>query len=382
MAEDDSDRTEPATGRRISEARNRGHVPTSRELQTFAALLAAVAGLRLFGPRVMNALHDMMLSTLSFDSSRLGDGHALLELLYQESLRLLIAIAPLLAVFAVAAVIGPFLLHGWLFTSTTLAPDLSRLNPLNGLRRMFSLSSFVELGKALLKAILIGGPAIWVLWRNKEMMVAMVRADLSGALDSSWDLLLRVLFYGMLGALVIAAIDVPFQLWQYYKSLRMSKQEIRDEMKEAEGDPQIKARIRSMQREAARRRMMAAVPKADVIVTNPTHYAVALEYHAGMTAPKVSAKGMGAVAERIMELARENNVPILRTPPFARALYRHAELDQEIPAALYTAAAEVLAYVYQLKLHRTQGAPMPTEPGELPVPADLVPPEQPDIARP
>ena len=192
--------------------------------------------------------------------------------------------------------------------------------------------------------------------------------------------LLNWSFLAIVGAmLVIVAADVPFQLWQYYDKLKMSKEEIKQEAKEMEGDPHIKARIRSFQREAARRRMMSAVPKADVIVTNPTHFSVALSYKSGMRAPKLVAKGAGEVALKIRELGAEHGVPMLEAPPLARALHRHVELDQEIPATLYTAVAEVLAYVFQLNRYHEVGGAYPLPPRDLPVPADLVPAVEPDL---
>ncbi|WP_374339428.1 flagellar biosynthesis protein FlhB [Leeia sp.] len=374
MAEEDLERTEPATGRRISEARERGQVPNSRELATLVSLASGVAGLMMLGPGLLHALSTVLQKGLNFEWSQNSTPQAMLEQLYRMSLDMLIASLPWLALVAVAAVIAPLLLHGWLFTWQSIAPDFSRVSPLNGLKRLFSAQSAVELLKAVLKSVLIGGAALWVLWRQKETLVGLLSVELNTGIGIVWTLGIKVLLYALGGMLLVAAVDVPYQLWQYAKSLRMTKQEIKDEAKESEGDPQIKGRIRALQREAARRRMMSAIPKADVIVTNPTHYAVALQYQEGMSAPRVIAKGMGIIAERIMEIGREHRIPTLRTPPFARALYQHAELEQDIPAPLYTAAAEVLAYVYQLKTYQQVGGVAPVFPEELSVPADMVPP--------
>jgi flagellar biosynthetic protein FlhB len=181
-------------------------------------------------------------------------------------------------------------------------------------------------------------------------------------------------FLILVAALVlVVAADVPFQLWQYFEKLKMTKEEVKQEMKEMMGDPHVKGRIRSLQMQSARKRMMSAVPQANVIVTNPTHYAVALSYSAGMSAPKVVAKGVGAVALKIREIAAEHAVPIMEAPPLARALYKHAELDTQIPSALYNAVAEVLAYIYQLANWRNEGGAYPVPPRNLDVPADLVP---------
>jgi flagellar biosynthetic protein FlhB len=230
----------------------------------------------------------------------------------------------------------------------------------------------VEMLKAVAKSVLIGGVALWVVWQDVEGVVSLIAEPLESGLPH----LARLVGFNFMAVagsmLVIVAIDVPFQLWNHSRQLKMTKEEVRQEAKETEGDPHVKARIRQLQREAARRRMMAEVPKADVIVTNPTHYAVALRYQEGrMGAPQVVAKGAALLAQRIRELGEENRVPILEAPPLARALYRHAELGQEIPAKLYTAVAEVLAYVYQLRRYRTHGGTAPETPRELPVPPEL-----------
>ncbi|WP_026182697.1 flagellar biosynthesis protein FlhB [Leeia oryzae] len=374
MAEDDAERTEPASGRRISEARNKGQVPTSRELSTFVGLAAGVIGLMVFGGSIMSALKIMLRDGLTLDWRLDSAPASMTRHLFEQALHMLLAAIPWLAFIAVAAIAAPLLLHGWLFTLTPISPDLNKINPLNGLKRMFSLSSFVELGKAVLKSSLIGGAAIMVIWRERETLVALSRMDTLSAFELVWTLGTKVLLYALGGMLLITAIDVPYQLWQYYKSMRMTKQEVKDEAKEAEGNQQVKGKIRSMQREAARRRMMSNVPKASVIVTNPTHYAVALLYDESMEAPKVIAKGKSMLAERIMELGRDNHIPILRLPPFARALYQHAELEQDIPAPLFTATAEVFAYLYQLQIYEQTGGVMPDLPTDLTIPAELIPP--------
>jgi len=277
-------------------------------------------------------------------------------------------------VMMVAALAAPMLLSGWLFSSEALQPNFGRLSPLKGIARMFSWNSLAELGKAIAKSALIGGVAAWVIWGEADAILALATQPLDVALANLGGLA-AFTFLAIAGSMILlVAIDVPLQLWQHHSQLKMSREELRQEAKETEGDPQIKARIRALQREAARRRMMAEVPKADVIVTNPTHYAVALRYQdKKMRAPQVVAKGSQLVAARIRELALEHNIPIVETPPLARALYRHAELGQEIPAALYTAVAEVLAYIYQLRRYRMEGGQPPQTPKDLPVPADLDP---------
>lgn len=373
MAEDsDLERTEPASQRRIEQAREKGQVARSRELTTVAVLLAAGGGLMFMGGGMMERMRALMRNALTLDrASVFGPEHMLLHL-HQYSLDILLAFLPLLGLMLLATVASSVLVSGWLFTVDALAPDFSRLDPIKGVTRIISWSGVVEMLKAVFKAGLIGGVALWVVWQDVDGVIALV----SEPLESGVMHLARMVGFTFItvsaSLLLIVAIDVPYQLWNHGRQLKMTKEEVRQEGKETEGDPQVKARIRALQRESARRRMMSEVPKADVIVTNPTHYAVALRYQENkMRAPQVIAKGAALVALRIRELGEENNVPILEAPPLARALYRHAELGQEIPAKLYTAVAEVLAYVYQLRRYNTYGGAQPEAPRELPVPPEL-----------
>ena len=375
MAEEsDLERTEPASQRRLDQAREQGQVPRSPELSTFAVLLAAGGGLMLTGPGLVESLVRLMRSGLTLDRHASFDTGQLTERLYHAALGALMGLSPLLLVVAVVAIVAPMLVSGWLFTFQALQPDFSRLNPLNGLSRIASWHGIVELGKAVLKTILIGGVAAWVVWSERAEMLSLISEPLEPGLRHLAHLL-EFTFLSIAGALaLIVLVDVPFQIWDHARQLRMTKEEVRQEMKEVEGNPQIKARIRSLQREAARRRMMAEVPTADVVVTNPDHYAVALKYQKGaMRAPRVVAKGSLLVADRIVEMARGADVPILRAPPLARALFAHADVGQEIPAALYNAVAEVLAWVYQLRRFESAGGERPREPTLLPVPEELDP---------
>ena len=375
MAEDsDLERTEPASQRRIQQAREKGQVPRSRELATFAVLVAAGGGLTLLGSGLMHSLSDLMRLGLQLDRSTAFDTAMMMARLQQSSQDILVAFFPFMLVMVVAALAAPMMLSGWLFSVEALQPNFGRLSPLKGIARMFSWHSLAELGKAIAKSALIGGVAAWIIWGERDALLALATQPLDVAL-ANLGALAAFTFLVIAGSMILlVAIDVPLQLWQHSSQLKMSREELRQEAKETEGDPQIKARIRALQREAARRRMMAEVPKADVIVTNPTHYAVALRYQdTKMRAPQVVAKGSQLVAARIRELGLEHNIPIVQTPPLARALYRHAELGEEIPAALYTAVAEVLAYIYQLRRYRTEGGQPPQMPDNLPVPADLDP---------
>jgi flagellar biosynthetic protein FlhB len=281
--------------------------------------------------------------------------------------------APLLGLLLVAAMLPPFFLVAWVFSGKALVPDLKRLSPIAGIGRMFSWNSLMELGKAVLKAGLVGGVAVLLIWSMRAEIFGLLTEPLESGLAHAGRMLSFAFLVMVATLALVVAADVPFQIWQYFHKLKMTKDEVKREMKEMMGDPQVKGRIRSLQMQAARRRMMAAVPQANVVVTNPTHYAVALSYQTGMAAPRVVAKGMGAIALKIREVAGENGVPILEAPPLARALHKHADLDAEIPSALYNAVAEVLAYVYQLAGWRQSGGAYPVPPRDLPVPAELVP---------
>lgn len=376
MAEDsDLEKTEPATGKRIQRAREDGKVVQSRELSTFIELMAAVLILMMLGSFYLEKLLGVMRHGITLDRATAFDTTLMMTRFMQESVEILLAFLPLLGLLVVATLAGPLLLAGWNFSWKPLTPDFAKFNPITGLKRIFSINGVVELFKSTAKATLIGGIAVWVIWRYKDELFALATESLGASISHLSHLLFTTSLFIVSSLMLLVAIDVPFQLWQYAKNLRMTKEEVKQEAKEMEGDPQIKARVRAAQRAAARKRMMAAVPKADVIVTNPTHYAVALKYEEGrMGAPRVVAKGVGLLAERILELAREHTVPVLQAPPLARALYRHAEIGDEIPQRLYTAVAEVLAYVYQLR-NATYASPTPEIPRSLPVPEDMDIPE-------
>jgi len=375
MAEDsDLERTEPASSRRIEQAREKGQVARSRELSTFTVLIAAGAGLMMMGPQLMDSLAGVMRGGLTLDRAAAFDPLMMLARIHQLSLSALIAFLPFILLMVVAAIVAPMVLSGWLFSFQALQPDFSRIDPLKGIGRLFSRNSLVELFKALGKSALIGGVAYWVIMHQKEAMFSLAGESVNQSIAHLGSLL-GVTFLTIVSSMIlIVAIDVPFQLWDHSSKLKMTKEEVRQENKESEGSPEVKAQIRRMQREMARRRMMAEVPKADVIVTNPTHYAVALRYQDKlMGAPVIVAMGSELMAARIRALGEEHHIPILEAPPLARALFRHGELGEEIPAALYTAVAEVLAYVYQLRSYAVNGGVPPQPPRNLPVPPGLDP---------
>ncbi|MDR2032079.1 MAG: flagellar type III secretion system protein FlhB [Azoarcus sp.] len=379
MAEDsDLEKTEPASGRRLEQAREEGQVPQSRELSTFLVTMSGVLCLWLLGGWMGARLLGVLRRAFAFDRQTAFDltGASLSALLQSLFGGALLTLMPLFLVLMLAAVASPLMLGGFLLAPKALGIKLDRLDPLQGIKRMFSLHGLAEMLKAVMKAGLIGGVGATVLWRNRDHLfdfmsepLALAIPDFAGTV--TWIALLIVSSLGLL-----ALFDVPFQLWQYHKNLRMTKEEVKRENKEQEGDPHVKGRIRALQREMARRRMMAEVPKADVVVTNPTHFSVALRYDAArMAAPIVTAKGRGELALKIREIAHEHHVLLLEAPPLARALYAHCELGESIPAALFTAVAEVMAYVYQLSGAMESGGqiPLPPPPADLPVPVALDP---------
>ncbi|WP_028455512.1 flagellar biosynthesis protein FlhB [Chitinilyticum litopenaei] len=374
MAEDsDQERTEEPSGRRLEEARKKGQVPRSMELTTFATLMVGILMIFMQGSELYRMLAETLQTSFSFKRELLENPKTALELFVASMQAAIMAILPILGATALAGIITPLLIGGWLFTFESLTPNFARMNPLSGIGRMLSVRSLVEMIKTILKSGLIGGVATYVLWIEREQFIALLTMPPDSSFLYLWEMI-RFTLLSVVGAMaVIVLIDVPYQIWDYYKGLRMTKEEVRQESKDSEGDPHVKGRIRQLQREAARKRMMSEIPKADVVVTNPTHYAVALRYTENMRAPQVVAKGSFLLAERIIDIARENKVAVIRTPPFARALYHHADLGSEIPAALYTAAAEVLAYIYQLRLYHRYGGVEPQLNDELPVPQELDP---------
>lgn len=374
MAEEsDLERTEPASSRRLEQAREEGQVPHSRELGAFLVMSAAAGVFWVMGPWLMQNMGGLLRRGLTIDLQLAYEPQLMMVRFADLSLDALLVFSPLLVALVVAALLSPFLLGSWNFAPKALMPDLSRLDPIKGLGRLVSWSGLAEMFKAIAKAFLLGGVAAWVIWNERYDIFAIFGQSLDAGLASAGHLV-NFSFLAVVATMVlIVAADVPFQLWQYHEKLKMSREELKQEGKETEGNPEVKNRIRALQREAARKRMMGAVPTADVIVTNPTHFAVALAYKSGMGAPKVVAKGRGDIALKIREIGAEHGVPMLEAPPLARALYRHTELDQEVPSALYAAVAEVLAYVYQLSNWRQVGGNYPLPPREISVPAELVP---------
>ncbi len=374
MAENsDLERTEPASSRRLEQAREEGQIPHSRELSSFLVLMAGTAGLWTLGPGLAGSIATIVRRGLTVDRNAAFDSEALPHFFLSMTGDALLALIPFFLVLIGAALATPFLLGGFNFSTKAFSPDFTRMSPLKGLGRMFSVNSVAELVKAVLKSLLVASVSVWVMMHQQEAVFSLIGQPIDVGLQSVGQVLIFSALVIVSSLALIAAIDVPYQLWQYYSRLRMTKEEAKQEFKELEGDPQVKGRIRSMQRERARQRMMSAVPKAQVVVTNPTHYAIALQYDEHHPAPRVVAKGAGLIAQKIREIAQANGVPLLEAPPLARALFRHTEIGDLIPPTLYRAVAEVMAYVYQLNHYVANGGFAPVTPADLPVPSELDP---------
>ena len=357
------DKTEQATPKRLDEARKKGQIPRSRELGMAAVMMTGALALYADGPQISSSLREMMSRSLRMDRAMLYDPGYLSEALGQALVAGLSACAPLFAALAAAAVLGSLAIGGWIFTPAPLAFKFERLDPVAGLGRMFSLNGLVEVLKALGKAGLIVFAAVALLLGSMDTLLGLSDQPLDRAMGSSVSLTLLSLALCSGALLLIAGLDAPYQLWSHAHKMKMTRQEVEDELKESEGRPEVRNRVRQLQQEVARRRMLEQVPLADVVVTNPTHFAVALRYDdSRMRAPVVLAKGADETAARIRAIATESQVALFESPLLARALYWTTDLGQEIPSQLYLAVAQVLTYVYRLKLVREQGGQWPERP--------------------
>jgi flagellar biosynthetic protein FlhB len=374
MAESESgqERSEEATAKRQETAREEGQIARSRELNTMFILLAGSGGLMVYGPDLAVALRDLMRFNFSMPRAVAFDVQLVAAYFMHSVQAVGKALLPLLALLTAAAIAGPIALGGWLFSTKGLAPKGSRLNPLEGLKRMFSVTAVVELVKSLAKFIVMAGLAVILINSLKQRLLELGLQSPESAMADALHMTMWSVLGVSCGMILIALIDVPYQLFEHSRKLKMTKQEIKEEMKDSEGRPEVKGRIRQLQREMARRRMMEAVPKADVIITNPDHFSVALRYDSRRgAAPVVVAKGADQVALKIREIANAHKVTILAAPTLARAIYYTTEIEAEIPGPLYLAVAQVLAYVFQLKTYRAGQGRKPTLPERLPIPDDL-----------
>jgi flagellar biosynthetic protein FlhB len=372
VSEDSDDKTEAPTPQRLDKAREEGQIPRSKELTSLLILVVGVSIVWIGGESIARRLAGLLSSGLRFDHGIINDQKLILGQIILLVKEAMYALLPLITGVVIIALVSPMLLGGLIFSTKSLAFKFSKLNPITGIGRLFSAQVGAELLKAVLKSVLMGSVAGLYLWNKWPEIMRLMSEAPTTAMNNALDLVGMCVLLVVLSIIPMVGFDVGFQLYSHFKKLRMSRQDIRDEYKQTEGDPHVKGRIRQMQRAAARRRMMADVPTADVIVTNPTHYSVALKYDENkMSAPKVIAKGAGLVALRIREIGNENRIPTLEAPPLARALYRHAEIGQQIPGQLYGAVAEVLAWVWQLKRWRLAGGTAPVKPANLPVPEAL-----------
>lgn len=374
MAESESgaDKSEEPTGKRLEESRKKGQIARSKELNTLAVTLTGTMALIIFGAYMGNVLMDIMRGNFSLPREVLMSERSMALYLLASGKEALLAMQPFLIALLIASIVGPIALGGWLFSTEALQPKASRMNPLAGLKRMFSVQALVELLKALAKFLVILAVALVVLSVDQDDLLAIANEPIEPAILHSLKVVGWSAFWLSCGLILIAAVDAPFQLWSHKQKLKMTKQEVRDEYKDTEGKPEVKGRIRQLQREMAERRMMQAVPQADVVITNPTHFAVALKYDPEKGgAPLLLAKGGDFLALKIREIAQEHKVMVLESPGLARAVYYSTELDQEIPAGLYLAVAQVLAYVYQLRQYQAGKGKRPGPLPDLPIPPDL-----------
>ncbi|MCD5974451.1 flagellar biosynthesis protein FlhB [Pseudomonas quasicaspiana] len=374
MAENENgqDKTEDPTDKKRSDSRKEGQIARSKELNTLAIMMAGAIGLLVEGSDIAQAMSYMMTSNFTITREVLMDQGSMAKMLLSTGKLALVVMMPFFLVMLAAAIIGPISLGGWLFATKSMAPKFSRMNPLAGLKRMFSPTALIELLKSFAKFVIVLIVALVVLNMEKAALVSVAHEPLEQAIIHSLQVVGWSTLWMACGLIFIAAVDVPFQLWEAHKKLLMTKQEVRDEYKNSEGSPEVKQRIRQLQREASQRRMMESVPQADVIITNPTHFAVALKYDPDQGgAPMLVAKGVDFVALKIREVAAHNQILILESPGLARSIYYSTDLDQEIPAGLYLAVAQVLAYVYQIRQYHAGQGKRPDPLGDITIPPDL-----------
>ncbi|PWI35096.1 flagellar biosynthesis protein FlhB [Vibrio albus] len=374
MAESDGqERTEDATPRRLQQAREKGQVARSKELASVSVLVVGAVSLMMFGQTLADGLLTVMGRLFSLSRNEIFDFTKLLDIASGALVHLLLPLGMILITLFVAALVGAAGLGGISFSVEAAMPKFSKMNPLSGIKRMFGLQSWVELVKSILKVALVAGVAFYLINKTKQDLFQLSMDVFPQNIFHALDILLNFVLLISCSLLIVVAIDIPFQIWQHANQLKMTKQEVKDEYKETEGKPEVKGRIRMLQREAAQRRMMAEVPSADVVVTNPEHFSVALRYNSSTDrAPVVVAKGTDHIAMKIREVAREHNIYIVPAPPLARALYHSTELEQQIPDGLFTAVAQVLAYVFQLKQYRKRGGQRPVLKDEnMPIPPDF-----------
>tara|TARA_R110001592_G_scaffold138511_6_gene357791 strand:- start:5640 stop:6776 length:1137 start_codon:yes stop_codon:yes gene_type:complete len=374
MAEDgdsSQDKSEEPTGRRIEKAREDGQVPRSKELNTTLLLMVGSAGLLIFGSQIGESFVNIMTASFTFTREYVFDQKQMGLYLVNAAIEISLIVLPFLFSLFIAAIVGSVMLGGWLFSAKSLVPKFSKLNPIKGLGKMFALKSLVELIKAIAKVTLVMSLAVLIIRSLMPELLGLGHESVIPAMTHAAQLLGWSFFLLSSTMIIIAMADVPFQIYDHIKNLKMTKQEVKDEYKDTEGKPEVKQKIRQLQMEMAQRRMMQDVPQADVVITNPTHFSVALRYNPEKDgAPILLAKGHDHMALKIREIAKAHGIEQVAAPPLARAIYHHAEVGQEIPNGLYLAVAQVLAYVFQLKQFRRRVSPRPKMP-DFPIPDDL-----------
>ena len=373
MAEDsDQEKTEEPTSKRLEDARKKGQIARSRELNTFAMLITSAILLLMMGGQMGNSLLAMMKTLFQLSRQIIFDPASPIIYLKQVMIDGVMLIAPFIAVMVVVAIVAPLALGGWVFSWETITPKFEKLDPIKGIPRLFALRGLMELIKALLKFLLVFFVSVILSKHFLKELTGLGVEPLEQSISHALNIIGFCYIVLCASLIVVVMFDVPYQLWDHSKKLKMTLQEIKDEMKESEGSPEIKARQRRIQMDMAQNRMMTQVPKADVIVTNPTHYAVALKYDPSSNgAPKLIAKGVDLIAAQIRLLATNAKVPLVASPPLARALYYSTEIDKEIPKELYLAVAQVLAYIYQLNIARENHWDEPLPPGNIKVPDEF-----------
>ena len=352
MAEnqDGTEKTEEPTAKKLQKARDQGDVARSRELTTFVMTFGAALFLYFFGAGMLADFEQIFKMGLSFERDHAYDINKLADRVFGMIIESIWMIVPFLSLMVLVAVVSSTLLGGWNFSTQAMSPKISKMNPISGLKRMVSMNALMELLKAFAKFTLVGLVAGFFLWYSYLEVLSIGAEPPKQGLAHAGQMIVEAFIIVSLALLVIAAIDVPFQMYQHNTKLKMTKQEVKDEQKQQEGSPEVKARIRQVQQETAQKRMMQKVPDADVVITNPTHFAVALKYDADdMAEPMVLAMGTDFLAAQIRTMAQEHDITIVQAPTLARALYYNAQVDQPIPYDLFRAVATILAYVFQLR---------------------------------
>lgn len=374
MSENDSsqEKTEDPTAKRLEKAREDGNVPRSKELTTSALLLLGTVALMVTGPAITEAIMDVMRSCFGASRETLFDAQKLLGIFASSIYEAFYSLLPFFGAVLFACIAGPTALGGFLWSNKALAPKLNRMDPLAGLKRMFSVKSLVELIKSIAKVLVVMISAYVMLSLIADDILGLVNKPVEEAIHQAAYLSAITTLVVSASTLLVAAIDVPFQIYEHTKKLKMSMQDIKDEMKDSEGKPEVKGRIRQLQREMSQKRMMADVPTADVIITNPTHYSVALKYDpADMATPICVAKGVDHVAMKIREIAKAHKVEMVQAPALTRAVYHTTDVGSEIPSGLYVAVAKILAYIFQLREYRFGRGERPSRPQNIIVPRDM-----------